>query len=200
LRILGQPGEGLSEAEADRAFFAAMENGGADFLKTIQGLGPAGQARILAAFEIGRRYYGFRHRFLKKQMDGRAKGSARTPVYFSSVALDKIGASLRIEPREWFGFLPVYRTQEVGELCLVERGVRTHVNFDPSELFARLLPLRPAGFFLAHNHPSGNCTPSTEDIHLTARVVEIGRHLGVDCLGHWIVGVGQEQFLSRQSV
>jgi DNA repair protein RadC len=65
--------------------------------------------------------------------------------------------------------------------------VRTHVNVEPSELFARVLALRPRGFFLFHNHPSGTLSASGPDLHLTQRVKSTAQQLGLDFLGHWIV-------------
>lgn len=41
---------------------------------------------------------------------------------------------------------------------------------------------------LMHNHPSGNCTPSNEDIKATGRAVEAGKIVGVDVLDHIIIG------------
>ena len=78
-------------------------------------------------------------------------------------SVERISASLRRECQEWLGFVPVHRGGELGHFCLVERGVRTHVNIEPAELFARILALRPVGFYLFHNHPSGDLTPSEED-------------------------------------
>src|SRR4051794_38343667 len=58
--ILQRPGEGLAHGEEERAFFTAMESSGNSHLSGIDGLGPAGQARLLAAFELGRRYSCYR--------------------------------------------------------------------------------------------------------------------------------------------
>jgi DNA repair protein RadC len=45
-----------------------------------------------------------------------------------------------------------------------------------------------ASLILSHNHPSGDSTPSADDIQLTRRLVEAGALLGVDVLDHIIVG------------
>src|SRR4051812_5909277 len=55
-RVLGRAGEGLSEDEQERAFFTAMEVAPRAHLEPIAGLGEAGRARLMAAFELGRRY------------------------------------------------------------------------------------------------------------------------------------------------
>jgi DNA repair protein RadC len=59
-KILARPGKGLGTPEEERAFFMGIECCGRSHLLDIPGLGPAGQARILAAVEVGRRYALFR--------------------------------------------------------------------------------------------------------------------------------------------
>jgi DNA repair protein RadC len=74
--------------------------------------------------------------------------------------------------------------------------VRTHVNFEPAELFSRLLALRPAAFVLFHNHPSGVLTPSAEDLLLTRRVAKLAASFGIELVGHWIVSPTGERWIT----
>ncbi|HAR43225.1 MAG TPA: hypothetical protein DCS07_11455 [Bdellovibrionales bacterium] len=190
--ILSQPGKGFSTAEQERAFFTAMEAGGGN-LSSIEGLGPAGRARLLASFEMARRYAAFR---IKKTPKLTLIGTEYSyPPPLSTLALDKIGDFLRSSAFEWLGFVPLHRTGELGDFCLVEKGARTHVNTDPVELFARVLAVRPKGFFLFHNHPSGDTTPSTHDRSLTQETSRLGREFGIRLLGHWIVAYDSQAFL-----
>jgi DNA repair protein RadC len=172
---------GAQEVEA--AFFSSMENGGLSHLQDLPGLGDAGRARLLAAFEIGRRYVV--HRQARRQ---RRSPSSIALKDLHVRALSRIGDAPRNEPQEWLGFVPIHPSGSAGGLCIVERGVRTHVNFEPAELFARVLSVRPHGFFLFHNHPSGDLTPSDADHELTRRVRDLSSRLGVRFLGHGIVG------------
>jgi DNA repair protein RadC len=187
--IIQKPGPGLAPSDEERAFFTAMENSGLTYLKEIDGLGPAGQSRILAAFELGRRYALFRHQGKKTDF----KKLSFSNITFE--ALGKITQNQRNEPHEWLGFVPLHRSGNLGEFSLVERGVRTHVNTDPAELFARVLVLRPRGFILFHNHPSGNVTPSSQDLDLTTKVYEISKQFGIQLLGHWVVTSSGEQWI-----
>ena len=82
-----------------------------------------------------------------------------------------------------------------GAFLHVERGVRTHVNVDPAELFARILALRPEGFFLFHNHPSGNPAPSETDQLLTIKVMRLSQQLGLRLLGHGVVSSREERWV-----
>lgn len=193
--ILERPGAGLDGADRERAFFIAMEGSASAHLEGIGGLGPAGQARLLAAFELGRRYALFREeRTLNATMP------TRSPVALKDKALAQVPAALRHEAQEWLGFVPCYGNGTVGTLCLVERGVRTHVNVEPSELFGRVLAVRPQGIVLFHNHPSGELSASNADQDLTYRVFLLARSLGIRVLGHWIVASSGELWISMESV
>jgi DNA repair protein RadC len=190
-RILARPGDGMTPTDEERAFFGAMENSGTAGLLGIDGLGPAGRARLMAAFELGRRYANFRL--------APTRGLPEALADLASEALDCVDSVHRNEPREWLGFVCLLRTGALSGLCVVERGVRTHVNIDPAELFARLLALRPRGFFLVHNHPSGNLSPSREDFHLTRTIDEIASGLGLQLMGHWIVAPRGERWIPSKN-
>lgn len=56
------------------------------------------------------------------------------------------------------------------------------------EMFQKALLANAVNIIVMHNHPSGDCTPSREDIDITKRMVEAGKLLGVDVLDHIIVG------------
>jgi DNA repair protein RadC len=179
--VLERPGSGFEDEEAERALFTALEISPLAHLEGIRGLGEAHRARLLAAFELGRRYADHRDR-LRRPPPSRARRQA-----MPEAAIDRVPPELRAESREWLGFVPLHRGGELGGLLVVERGVRTHVNVDPAELFARVLALRPQAFYLFHNHPSGDLTPSPADEDLTRRVAQVARQLGVRLLGHAIV-------------
>jgi DNA repair protein RadC len=190
--ILGRPGSGLSAPEEERALFHAMEVKASGVLDGVPGLGEASRARLLAVFELSRRYA------LHREQAKRPRFLLQSAPELSKRALEKIPVALRNEPREWLGFVPYYPSGEMGGLCVVERGVRTHVNIDPAELFARLLALRPQAFYLAHNHPSGNVAPSPPDFDLTRRVQNLARQLGIRLLGHWIVAPDAERWIEPE--
>jgi DNA repair protein RadC len=193
--ILSKPGLGLmagsgSEKSEEVAFFAALEGTPLTHFKGIRGLGAANQARLLAAFELARRYSHYRDRSAVIQERPLQKRPA-----LPEAALDRVDFRARCEPREWLGFVPVHRSGELGELCVVERGARTHVNVEPGELFAQILAFRPRGFFLFHNHPSGDLTPSLPDVDLTTRVQQLGEQLGLKLYGHAVVTARGERWV-----
>jgi DNA repair protein RadC len=56
------------------------------------------------------------------------------------------------------------------------------------ELFRDAVRLNASGLILAHNHPSGDPTPSPDDLHLTAEALAAGRLLDIDVLDHLVIG------------
>jgi DNA repair protein RadC len=187
--LLNRPGVGLSTQDEERAFFMAMELAASSLLHGVSGMGNATRARMMATFELARRYA------LHREQSKRPRTRVVSASSLARVALDKVPVHLRNEAREWLGFIPYYRSGQTGDLCIVEHGVRTHVNIDPAELFARLLALRPQAFHLVHNHPSGNTDPSPPDYDLTHRVQGLARQLGIRLLGHWIVAPEAERWI-----
>ena len=61
------------------------------------------------------------------------------------------------------------------------------------EMFQKALLANAVSIIVMHNHPSGDCTPSREDIEVTRRMVEAGKIVGVQVLDHIIIG---DQFCS----
>ena len=58
----------------------------------------------------------------------------------------------------------------------------------PREVFKTAILSNAASIILAHNHPSGDVTPSKQDINITHRINECGKILGIDLLDHLIIG------------
>lgn len=61
---------------------------------------------------------------------------------------------------------------------------------NPREIFIRLLLVGASAFVVSHNHPSGDYTPSKEDIHITRRLKECADMMGITLLDHIIIGDG----------
>ena len=62
----------------------------------------------------------------------------------------------------------------------------------PREVFKPAILLNAAAIIVAHNHPSGDPTPSPEDRALTARLIEAGRLLGIEVLDHLVLTASGE--------
>ena len=66
----------------------------------------------------------------------------------------------------------------------------------PREVFAPAVGISAASVILGHNHPSGDVTPSREDIELTRRMVQAGEIMGIEVVDHLIIG--SERFISMK--
>lgn len=72
----------------------------------------------------------------------------------------------------------------------ISRGTLTASLVHPREVFGPAIRMGAAAIILAHNHPSGDTTPSEEDQTVTKRIHEAGMLLGVPLLDHVIIGAG----------
>src|SRR5947207_9975449 len=81
----------------------------------------------------------------------------------------------------------------------VSIGTLDNCIVHPREVFKPLLLLNAAMGIVAHNHPSGDTTPSPEDRRVTSRLVEAGRLIGIDLIDHLILGDG-ERFTSLKEL
>ena len=73
-------------------------------------------------------------------------------------------------------------------LSVVSVGSINSSIVSPREVFKTAILSNSASIILAHNHPSGDTTPSKEDINITSRIKECGRILGIDLIDHIILG------------
>ena len=71
------------------------------------------------------------------------------------------------------------------------RGTINHTPVYPREVIRRALELHATALILAHNHPSGDPTPSGADIQMTRQIIEAGRHMSVTVHDHVVVGNGR---------
>ena len=100
-------------------------------------------------------------------------------------------ASLGEQADEWLLALYVDRHLQLLALETVARGDVATCRVSFWRLIDRGHALQAAGFILVHNHPSGDPTPSTDDIRVTQRLAHVSRELDLPLLDHFIIA-GQE--------
>jgi DNA repair protein RadC len=138
------------------------------------GVGPARALVIQAALELGRRAVAAR-----PPRGQRLAGASDVWTYFRARL-----APLRVE-EFWAVSLDVrHRVQT--ESCLA-RGSLTGVEVHPRDVFRPLIRNAAAAVIFCHNHPSGDPTPSRQDVELTARLREVGELCGIPVLDHVVV-------------
>ena len=98
---------------------------------------------------------------------------------------------LQDEAAEVFGILCLTTKHRVIAYHEVSRGALDATLVHPREVFKAAILANASAVILAHNHPSGDPTPSGEDIALTRRLVDGGALLGIEVLDHLIVGDGR---------
>jgi len=188
----GTAGRGVLHMASDvlAAFggLSGLLNAGADDLKRIKGLGgPAKRAELLAVLELARRAIAERLR--------------ECPVLDTPEALiDYLQLHLARRPRETFAVLFLDHHQRLITLEELFQGTLAQANVYPREVALRALRHQAAAVVLAHNHPSGQVTPSTSDEALTRTLQAALGLLDVRVLDHVIVAPGQAFSMAAQGL
>lgn len=175
--ILGTGGDGdgvldLAERVTRSVNLRLLPRVPAEELLAIRGLGPARVAQLLAAAEMGRRLW----------PDGEAASLVRGPETVFELTRDIRGSN-----REHFVGFYLNTRNQVLRREVISIGSLNASIVHPREVFTPAIALSAASLILAHNHPSGDPTPSEEDLAITRRLTEAGRLLGIDVLDHVIV-------------
>ncbi len=147
-------------------------------LERVPGVGPVRAAQLTAAFELGRRAV----------MDWPVgRWTIRSPRDIAERMLIDIG---HLEREELRVVLLDTRNGVMG-MPTVYRGNVSVALVRIAELFRDAVRLHAARLILVHNHPSGDPTPSPDDLHMTAEAVAAGRLLDVAVLDHLVFGHGR---------
>jgi DNA repair protein RadC len=139
------------------------------------GLGPAKAAALLAAVEIGRRL-------------ARARLPTRLPLDRPEAVADYLALTYSRRDQEVMGVLYLDTRQRLMGQEEVFRGTLNRAAAEPRTILKRGLLQDAAGFVLFHTHPSGDPTPSAEDLAFTRRVADAGDIVGVRLVDHLILG------------
>jgi DNA repair protein RadC len=189
--LLGSGRPGLNAVEMASTLLSAVgglaglaQATGAE-LRRQPGIGAARASILQAAVELGRRVAGSRPE------RGRRLGTA-------SEVWAHYRARLAYAPSEEFWVIGLdVRHRLLFEAC-VARGSLTGVEVHPREVFRPLIRASAAAALVCHNHPSGDPSPSRQDLELTVRLKEVGDLCGIAILDHVVVGAeGYASFAER---
>jgi DNA repair protein RadC len=144
-------------------------------LAAIPGIGPARAAQLSAAFELGRR-------LLADWPTGR--WTIRAPRDVAERLILQMG---RLE-REELRVVLLNTKNAVLRVSTVYQGNVSSSLVRVGELYRDAVQLNASGIILVHNHPSGDPTPSPDDLHLTAEARAGGRLLDIELLDHLVIG------------
>jgi len=147
-------------------------------LMEVKGIGPAKAVSIKAALELGRR----------AAVDTPTRMYIKSPEDAINAATGANMEEMRYFDREHFRVM--YLDRKGGLLVMEDVSVGgLHSSIvHPREVFKTAVKKSAASMILIHNHPSGDPTPSREDVDITNRLIEAGKLMGIEVLDHVIIG------------
>ncbi len=141
-------------------------------LTGVQGVGPERARKLLASAEIGRRLW---------------SEPSEAPLVRGPETVFDLCRDIRTANREHFVGFYLNSRNMVLRREIISIGSLNASIVHPREVFHPAIAVSAASLILAHNHPSGDPTPSEEDLAITRRLVEAGRIIGIDVLDHVVV-------------
>lgn len=139
-------------------------------LLEIGGVGLAKAAQILSGFELARRYI-----------------AGDNPVITAPEHVLPLLSDIADKQQEHFICISLNGANEVIEKRLVTVGLLNNCQVHPREVFADVITDRAASVIFAHNHPSGELTPSESDLKFQEQLTRAGNILGINIIDHIII-------------
>ena len=147
-------------------------------LSRIKGIGVAKACQILAGLELGRRV-------ATKPRTEKLKGNC--PELIVSLFME----DMRYYKKEVFKVLLINTKGEIIGTDDISMGDLSATVIHPREVFLPAIKRSAAAIIFVHNHPSGDPTPSNDDIQTTKRLIEAGKIMGISVWDHIIIGDGK---------
>ncbi|MEX2143339.1 MAG: DNA repair protein RadC, partial [Anaerolineales bacterium] len=144
-------------------------------VESQHGLGEAKAASLKAAIELGRR-------LAIEQPE--ARPAISSPADAAALVQYEMGA---LEQEHLRAILLDTRNKVV-DICEITRGSVNSAQVRMAEVFTQAVRKNATALILVHNHPSGDITPSPDDLALTKAVREAGRLLDIEVLDHLVIG------------
>lgn len=154
-------------------------------LMVINGIGEAKACSIVAAME------------LSKRIKSDRMANSRQRLRDSKDVADMLMEELADEKKEYFVSINLNSKLQIESKSVISIGSLDSAPVHPREVFAPAVRRGAAAVVVAHNHPSGDPSPSPQDIEVTKRLIESSAIIGIKLLDHVIVGNGS--FISMKS-
>lgn len=153
-------------------------------LMAIPGIGPAKATTILAAIELGKRVFQLRP-------------NQRAIIDSPDAAAAAFSHDLMWQTQERFAILMLDVKNALISTKVISIGTATETLAHPREIFREAIRQSATKLIIAHNHPSGNTEPSTEDLKLTQQLLKAAQFLDIPLLDHLILGHGDYRSLRK---
>lgn len=156
-------------------------------LMKIDGIGKVKAIKLLSAIELGKRVY------YDKKMDNIKMNSAeKVYEYMKHELLNK--------KQEYFYALYLDTKKNLIDMKLLFIGTINRSIVHPREIFKYAYLLSASTIICVHNHPSGDTTPSKEDILFTKSIIEIGKIQDIKIVDHIIIGNDYFSFFENDMI
>lgn len=166
---------------------SGLVNASLEELCGVDGVGRVKAIEVKAAMELGKRL-------------GAITDAAHPVIRNPDDVAKLMMADLRYEAKEHLLALILDSRNQVRHKRAVSTGTLTESLVHPREVFREAIRFSAAAIVLVHNHPSGDPTPSPEDIATTKRLVEAGKVVGIDVVDHVIIGDGRWSSLKERGL
>lgn len=156
-------------------------------LRAIKGIGEAKASQIKASLELGRRLKTYRDvssPYIKAPCD----------------AAELVMEDMRYLKKECLRLMMLNTKNMVIAVKDISIGSLNSSIVHPREIFVEAIRVSSASIIMCHNHPSGDPSPSQEDINVTRRVYEAGKIVGIDLIDHIIIGDGRYLSLKEKGI
>ena len=152
----------------------ALSNATIEELSLIRGIGIAKAAQLKASFELAKRQE------LERDLDDYQITDPESVVR-------AVRTSITDKAKEHFKLILLNTRNRIIRIATISVGTLNASLVHPREVFKEALIHNAFSVILAHNHPSGDCEPSEEDLRITKRLKDAGKIMGVEVLDHLIV-------------
>lgn len=163
--------------ERDFTNLRNISNAEVDELAQTHGIGPVKAIELKAALELGRR------------LAGHTDEPRRTITKVQDVANEVL--DMVTLPVEEFRILLLNTRNQVISQKTISRGTLNGSLVHPREVFRLAISQGSNSLICVHNHPSGDPSPSDDDLAITRRLVEAGKLIDIQVLDHVIIGAGR---------
>ena len=159
----------------DKNGLNSLKNANLSNLMEVDGIGEAKAAMILAAVQLGIR--------LAVSSNG-----TKIRVTSPSIAANYVLSEMSVLEQEHFRVMTLNTKKEINFIREISKGTINMTIVHAREVFKAAISDNAHSIILLHNHPTGDPSPSKEDIGLTKNLIEASKIIGIDILDHIIIG------------
>lgn len=155
-----------------------LQNYSIEEFMQIKGIGKIKAIQIIALLELTKRI-------------ARPIEKINVKINSSEDVANLIMDEMKYEKREYAKILILNNKNEIIRIKDISFGGSNYAVIEPKEIFSEAIKMSAPKIILIHNHPSGDATPSKEDINTTEKLLNISNMLGIKLLDHIVIGDGE---------